>query len=41
MKKVDNLSKHEYDLMSEDLMSAMEASKIWGYEESYVWNCIK
>ncbi|WP_429960909.1 helix-turn-helix domain-containing protein [Enterococcus sp. AZ012] len=30
------MSVHKYDLMSDDLMTAPEASRKWGYEESYV-----
>lgn len=36
-----NLSVHKYDLMSDELMTAPEASRKWGYEESYVRQMIK
>lgn len=36
-----SLSVHKYDLMSDDLMTAPEASRKWGYEESYVRQMIK
>ncbi|EPH92627.1 hypothetical protein D922_02430 [Enterococcus faecalis 06-MB-DW-09] len=35
------LSANKYELMSHDLMTAPEASKKWGYEESYVRQMIK
>lgn len=37
----DCLSVHKYDLMSDKLMTAPEASRKWGYEESYVRQMIK
>lgn len=35
------MSVHKYDLMSAELMTAPEASRKWGYEESYVRQMIK
>lgn len=35
------LSYYKYDLMSDDLMTASEASKKWGFEESYVRQIVK
>lgn len=35
------MSYYKYDLMSEDLMTASEASKKWGFEESYVRQIVK
>ncbi|WP_429968314.1 helix-turn-helix domain-containing protein [Enterococcus sp. AZ046] len=35
------MSVHKYDLMSDELMTAPEASRKWGYEESYVRQMIK
>ncbi|MGM0203087.1 helix-turn-helix domain-containing protein [Enterococcus sp. AZ149] len=35
------MSEKKYDLMSHDLMTAPEASRRWGYEESYVRQMIK
>ncbi|EPH91084.1 hypothetical protein D922_02755 [Enterococcus faecalis 06-MB-DW-09] len=40
-KEAISLSVHKYDLMSDDLMTAPEASRKWGYEESYVRQMIK
>lgn len=41
LKGDERLSIHKYDLMSDELMTAPEASRKWGYEESYVRQMIK
>lgn len=35
------MSHYKYDLMSDELMTASEASKKWGFEESYVRQMVK